>query len=642
MTNVIINPSDFGSVPKDALIILTPNSNVKANGALTAVGTPLRQHTVGETTTFENLVPDIYIVSVVGPNFIPPFYINVTETNGGTVNANTLIVDPTFNISPSVFNVISASFSTTASFAMNGGGSGSGSPLVTGSTYQITSSHSVTGSYLTDGKGNFVLLDTTGGGRAFVSDAAGDELVMINGSIGLSDPNGVGFSVFEGVASVGTSDNGINVTTSSVVIDVPVIASGGINGVLTSSVIVDGNGNSMSLSPGGIILQDNIGDFLSFGYFDADPNEPFPGFVQLSDNSGGGFNIYQGALGFSAGGVDAIDITSNNATFNIPIQVATAITTSAIATNNVLSAGGNMSFPNGINIIGQDPFMSPDITNVTIAVNGSPLGHGRSGDCGLNVSNYSTSSGNSGAAYNINVHSASGVVMSGNSVSWVHVPTNRTIGLLPGWTYTVLNPDPVNVKGYGVCAPSLSGFDTGNYSMLLCDMVSKLFRVPFWVRGIYQPTDIVLSLTVNSMSNAPVFQDVYTSGSSIYTVEQSNLSGAPGFASGNILFLSASAPHAPGILTRASGSGDTHISYSAVTTFGWRDSLSVNPFTGLVNISGSLNAPSITGSVISCSLVTASMFSSVTSSTSPVNSSSVAKWTSIQMNGQTYFMPLYQ
>lgn len=384
---------------------------------------------------------------------------------------------------------------------------------------------------------------------------------------------------------------------------------------ITASIISDGTGNTITNLSAGSIIEDNQGDFLSFGYFGGDPTESFPGFVQLSDNAQGQVTIYQGALSLIASGVDALDITELNATFNIPVQFATAITTSNLAVNSIYSAGSDINFPAGINFIGLDGQMPSNLTNTTITVCGSPVGHGTSGDCGLNISNYSTSSLNSGTSYNINVHSSSGVVLSTNSVTWTHVPPNRVPALLPGWTYIVLNKDPVNVKGYGMCAPGISGYDSGNYSMFLCDMVNNLYRIPYWVPGVYQPGDIALNLTVASMSNSPVAGDKYTSGSITYSVNSSNVAGAPGVALGTINFASASAPNAPGILTRTSGAGDLHISYSGVNVFSWRDSLSISSKSGNalfmgtssfntdVSISGSL-----IGTRISCSAITASTY----------------------------------
>jgi hypothetical protein len=45
---------------------------------------------------------------------------------------------------------------------------------------------------------------------------------------------------------------------------------------------------------------------------------------------------------------------------------------------------------------------------------------------------------------------------------------------------------------------------------------------------------------------------------------------------------------------------------------------------------------------ISCSVITASAYSSITSSITPANSSSIAAWLPVFANGQTFYMPLYQ
>jgi len=96
---------------------------------------------------------------------------------------------------------------------------------------------------------------------------------------------------------------------------------------------------------------------------------------------------------------------------------------------------------------------------------------------------YYSQKGNTGYNYN-------GLV----GCSFNHVPCNRiapqnTSGLIAGNAMLVFNENDVDMRGLAICAPNLSGFDSGNYSLAYFDLANGLFRVPYWVSRAYQPSD---------------------------------------------------------------------------------------------------------------------------------------------------------
>ena len=163
MTNVQFTLSDFQLMPFKANIILTPNVNIQVSADSLIPNVPKKQWDDGTTVTF-NCLPGIYIVNINGPQYNDEsqqfvdfqtrktpskysgkFTINVPETGGGTVNANTLIVDQCFTLPTSSFNVISASYATTAAYASSAGNATSASyaqkaglPIVSTASYALS------------------------------------------------------------------------------------------------------------------------------------------------------------------------------------------------------------------------------------------------------------------------------------------------------------------------------------------------------------------------------------------------------------------------------------------------------------------------------------------------------------------------
>jgi hypothetical protein len=156
---------------------------------------------------------------------------------------------------------------------------------------------------------------------------------------------------------------------------------------------------------------------------------------------------------------------------------------------------GIFSFPTGVAQIGSSTQMGSPNSSAVWHLNGSTAGRVATGDSLVTVKNWSTNANNSGNGWNVAVmmvDTNTGFATeaeSDNSLSFSHVPTNRIAGILPGNGMIVANYDPHHLKGFAICSPGISGYDSGNYSLAYFDYGFHAFRIPFWVAGKYQPSD---------------------------------------------------------------------------------------------------------------------------------------------------------
>jgi hypothetical protein len=70
-----------------------------------------------------------------------------------------------------------------------------------------------------------------------------------------------------------------------------------------------------------------------------------------------------------------------------------------------------------------------------------------------------------------------------------HVPANRVSAIIPGNAMLVFNYNPTHLKGFAICSPGSSGFDSDNYSYIYCDFGNHVFLIPRWHPHTTQPTD---------------------------------------------------------------------------------------------------------------------------------------------------------
>lgn len=466
-----------------------------------------------------------------------------------------------------------------------------------------------TGSTFSDGQGNTLIV---GGGSSVLKSAANDMIDMGSGNIVLVDNIGDTISIGGGVINL-ASDNIVNIigvtsVISSSVGDIILASNGTIsltdlsgdnitltnntttvqdsfgdslimnnNSIILSdaghdslqlasgvTTLQDSNGDALVLNGGNIslsgsnqiLLGDNAGDFITMT----------GGTVTIADGQGAGDSIVLSdqEIDFNVNGVDTFIVTNDGAghgevfvegvlIVNGPLTCTSGITASAITGNatslrlaestlGILQAspvGGNngandiltatssyegqigiayygnkqpffyfankagasgsqwtsngFNFPNGINQIGSPGPAGPmdSISRMTLNVNGNSSGNSSGNDSGLAISNYSTSSTNSGVQVILNIMDATGSLISNNGCAWAHVPSNRKLSLIPGWNYMVYNSNSSSMRGFAVCGAGIGPSDgvSGNYSILQCDLINKLFRIPLWFSGSYQPVD---------------------------------------------------------------------------------------------------------------------------------------------------------
>jgi len=97
-----------------------------------------------------------------------------------------------------------------------------------------------------------------------------------------------------------------------------------------------------------------------------------------------------------------------------------------------------------------------------------------------------TGGGGSGATFDLTTAEKAVQAAPPNSAAWKHVPSNRIASLIPGWSMFVFNHHATHNEGLAFCSPTI-GPDGGNYSLGMFDFEHKLFRVPKWVSGKYEP-----------------------------------------------------------------------------------------------------------------------------------------------------------
>lgn len=153
-----------------------------------------------------------------------------------------------------------------------------------------------------------------------------------------------------------------------------------------------------------------------------------------------------------------------------------------------------VAFPAGIQSIG-DPngLNDPNFGSMTVYVGYGTNYTNGSSDTLVHAQSGATSPNNSGTGFNVNVMGIDPVtggplLLDSVGASFMHVPTNRITSLIPGWTMVVMNSG-TNNRGLSICSPGISGFDSGNYSLILFDIRTPLVHFPKWVSGKYQPWD---------------------------------------------------------------------------------------------------------------------------------------------------------
>lgn len=154
----------------------------------------------------------------------------------------------------------------------------------------------------------------------------------------------------------------------------------------------------------------------------------------------------------------------------------------------------SMQIGGGLAGAGDPVYSDPLMVDTIFELNGSPTGWARTGDSYVIARNWSTNANNSGSSIGVAVMGGAdsqgkATNVSNNGATFTHVPYNRISTLMPGNAMLVFNKDTDHLKGFAIAGPNLSGLGSGNYSMQYNDFNNKLFRIPFWVSGAYQPSD---------------------------------------------------------------------------------------------------------------------------------------------------------
>lgn len=584
MTNVLFNLKDFEFNILEARVILVPNVTPLAYSSSLAQGVPVIQFACNGTTTFNNLLPSVYSVSVAGCNAVAPFFINVPETNGSTVNANTLVVSPSYTIPSGSFNVISASFAVTASYAKNGGSGGT--TLTSGSSYNITASNSIsaskavnanTASFMTDGALNTITF------TPFYTTISGSG-INLNGVVSIN--NGAQIDNF---GNFNNADTNNSVTTNILQADTvnATTITGSLFGVLSGSLLgnassattaisssyaktasfaLNSNGGttlisgsnynitasnaiSASWAPASIIsgtllitastYQITSSRAVTSSFASTAFTSAFASTTALIPVSAGGTGqTTNRSAGTNTGILMASPLGGNNAITDI--QAATASFEGQMAMtcyggkdpfiwfaakNGATGSDWNLAcfFLGGIAQVG-DRYNSRGLSNCDWILNGSSAGSSATGDSIFRIFNYSTSSINSGPGLGLVIHDANGNPTDTVGCSFNHVPSNRDHTLIPGNSMLVFNKDAVNQKGFSICGPAMAPYDSGNYSFLYCDFFNKLFRIPFWTASVYQPSEAGWrdALTVNPFTADTNFYGTASFHNAVYVTGSLN------------------------------------------------------------------------------------------------------------------------
>lgn len=149
----------------------------------------------------------------------------------------------------------------------------------------------------------------------------------------------------------------------------------------------------------------------------------------------------------------------------------------------------SVAFSVGIAQIGSETNMDVNLTgDVFWNFVGNRANYGQTGDHILVTRSWATNDSGSGFGISImGVNPATGlpIVISPIGVTWQVPPTNALYSLSRGWNLLTANSP---LHGTMIATPAASGFDSGNYAYILADNDNKLFRVPKWVAGAYDPT----------------------------------------------------------------------------------------------------------------------------------------------------------
>lgn len=266
---------------------------------------------------------------------------------------------------------------------------------------------------------------------------------------------------------------------------------------------------------------------------------------------------------------------------------------SSAATRGAWTNGFNII--GGISLVGDENYGDPTILSTHWKLNGGLAGNAAAGDSLFSLANFSTNRFNSGSGFNLGVMGVNALgkaeeMGSYNSAAWLHVPTNRIGSLSPGNVAMAFNYSE-HIKNFMINSPGASGFDSGSYTYVDVDLANKLFRIPIWQTGVYQPSDTPYTFNVSGVSVPPVAFDVYSHNGTLWIITGISLSGSAPNMLGIILMtpFPAKATTASGTLTKVQGSGDATITFdSSSANPRWLDALLVSPVSGNVQIASNM------------------------------------------------------
>lgn len=272
---------------------------------------------------------------------------------------------------------------------------------------------------------------------------------------------------------------------------------------------------------------------------------------------------------------------------NVDASLLVNMNASSIASGTLNAARLPATVPQGMSF-GASGTTCPSSFNVT--VNGG-ANISATGDGGIFVANYSTNFFNSGTSVFLAsmgmTAGGSPVLLDASAFSIATINTNMLEELNAGCGILVGNSS-TSLKGYGVCSPGASTFDTGNYAYEWSQWVgTKQWGVPKWVPGVYQPDGTAYNFVVSGVTVTPTSPTIYTnSAGGIFVVNSTTISGGAGGINTSARGVSPAASGALGKLSIAGrpNVGDNTITYSSFTTATWLWSMACSPSAGTLAV----------------------------------------------------------
>lgn len=205
---------------------------------------------------------------------------------------------------------------------------------------------------------------------------------------------------------------------------------------------------------------------------------------------------------------DATVVVKNMSPLGSGSGFTTAVmdTGSGAKTISIVVGGSGYALGDVINLTGGTVLVGPRFGGVVAALSGSSVSsikifeNGEYKTIPTGTISTTTSGAGSGCTVTLTWGTKAITALADNSSSYVHPNQASGASLGAGLSYFVGTEDNTYNRGWGVCFPSISGIDNGNWFMQINDAEHKLFRIPHWTTtGVYQPDDsgYTDSFTVN-------------------------------------------------------------------------------------------------------------------------------------------------